>query len=117
MLYIFIYLVESVEYKKNHMQYVFCIFNTDIPRLIGHGGLMEDIGGEGEKAVANCGCGVSTSADCTSGNVKRDRRRIRDVQALDRAGQVEAGEEVAGFARELAQTLALGAHDEGERRA
>ena len=50
-------------------------------------------------------------------NIKRDRRRVRHVQAFDRAGQVDAGDMIAGVLGELAQPLALGAEHQRQRRA
>ena len=47
--------------------------------------------------------------------VERDRRRIRHVQALDRAGQIEPRADIAGLRGELAQAFALGAEHQRER--
>src|SRR3954469_10799942 len=48
-------------------------------------------------------------------DVERERRRVRHVEALDRARKVEAGDMIAGLAGELPQSLALGAEHQRER--
>src|SRR3982074_3145118 len=42
-------------------------------------------------------------------DIERQHRSVRDVQALDLAGHVEAGHYAAGLARQLPQALAFGA--------
>ena len=46
---------------------------------------------------------------------ERDRRGVRDVEALDRAREVEAGEDIAALASQAAQPLALRPEDERQR--
>src|SRR5579862_9207565 len=66
-------------------------------------------------------CGPSafwgSGSDRATGDVERERGGVRYVEAFDRAGQVEAGEAVAGCAGQLAQALAFGAEHERQRRA
>ena len=50
-----------------------------------------------------------------AGDVKRERRGVRYVQALDRAGQVDARDVIADFLGELAQAFAFGAEHQRER--
>src|SRR5690606_32874225 len=58
-----------------------------------------------------------SSAQVHRRELQCERGRIGDVQAFDRAGQVEACEQIAGLARELTQALAFGADHQSERRA
>ena len=46
---------------------------------------------------------------------KRDRAGVRDVEAPDRAGQVEAAETIAPLARQASQALVLRAEDQRQR--
>ena len=50
-------------------------------------------------------------------DIERERGRIRHIERLDPARQVEPGDVVAAFARQLPQTLAFRAQHERERRA
>ena len=50
-------------------------------------------------------------------NIKRERRGIRHIQALDLTRQVEPRDLIAGLAGKLAQTFAFGAKHERKRRA
>ena len=49
-------------------------------------------------------------------DIKRERRSVRYVEALDRARQIERASAIAGLARQLTQALAFGAEHERERR-
>src|ERR1700682_1217729 len=51
----------------------------------------------------------------TPRDIERECSGIGDVQALDLAGHIEAGQQIAGLTGERAQALALGAHHERER--
>src|ERR1700693_324910 len=55
--------------------------------------------------------------DLARGHVERERGSVGDIQALDVAGERQACIEIASFAGELAQALALAADDQRERRA
>ena len=57
---------------------------------------------------------ISPSRTCA--DIKRQRRGVRHVEALDRARHVHAGHHAAGLARELAQALAFGAQHQRQRR-
>ena len=48
-------------------------------------------------------------------DIERNRRRVRYVEALDRAGQGEPGDVVAGLLGQLPQALAFGAEHERQR--
>src|SRR5947209_5947099 len=65
------------------------------------------------------GVSLSAIARCPAqrhhGRIEADRRGIRDIQALDRAWQLQPGADVADFARRLAQAAALGAEHQRER--
>src|SRR5260370_42312429 len=53
--------------------------------------------------------------DVLARDVEGERRRIRDVEALDAAGEIEPRDVIAGGARQLPQPLALGAQDKRAR--
>ena len=46
---------------------------------------------------------------------ERDGAGVRDIEALDRAGEIEAGQTIASLARQPSQALVLGAEDQGQR--
>ena len=61
--------------------------------------------------------GISTFGRPPGQRVERHRGGVRDVQALDRAGRLEAHQPVAFLAREPTHSLAFGAeHDRDPRR-
>src|SRR5258708_4100352 len=55
------------------------------------------------------------SACALAGNIKRQRRGVRDVEALDPAGEIEPRHSVARGAGQLPQSLALRAENQRER--
>ena len=46
---------------------------------------------------------------------KRDGAGVRDVEALDRAGQIEASEKITSLAREPSKALAFRAQHQSQR--
>ncbi len=59
----------------------------------------------------------ASAAQAPGDEGERHRAGVRDVEALDRPRHVEAGDDVAGLARQPAQPLALAAEHERDRRA
>ena len=46
---------------------------------------------------------------------ERNGAGVRDIEALDRAGEIEARQTIASLARQPSQALVLGAEDQGQR--
>src|SRR4029077_12953533 len=53
--------------------------------------------------------------ECAPRYIERERGRIGNVETLDRAGQIESGQEIAGLAGQRTQSLTLGAHYKRQR--